>query len=68
MDIAKDFDGHILVIPKMHCRYVTDCPENVACKVWSMVSNFLDNLEQLKEEERNGKNDTAGKAVQGQPA
>ena len=32
------------------------------------TSAFLDNLERLKEEERNGKNDTAGQAVQGQPA
>ena len=31
MDIAKDYDGHILVIPKKHYRYVTDCPDNLAC-------------------------------------
>ena len=32
------------------------------------ASAFLDNLERLKEEDRHGKNDPAGKAVQGQPA
>ena len=37
MDLAKDYDGHILVIPRKHYRFVTDCPEDTACKVWSMV-------------------------------
>ena len=31
------------------------------------ASAFQDNLERLKEEDRHGKNDPAGKAVQGQP-
>ncbi len=25
MDIAKDVDGHILVIPKRHCQSILDC-------------------------------------------
>lgn len=25
MDIAKDVDGHVLVIPKKHCRNILDC-------------------------------------------
>lgn len=25
LDIAKDFDGHILVIPKKHCKNILDC-------------------------------------------
>lgn len=30
MDVAKDVDGHILVIPKKHCGNVTDCdPETL---------------------------------------
>ena len=44
MDIAKDYDGHILVIPKKHYRYVTDCPEDVACQVWSMVRKVSQHL------------------------
>ena len=44
MDISKDYDGHILVIPKKHYRYVTDCPENVACQVWSMVRKVSQHL------------------------
>ena len=32
------------------------------------ASAFLDNLERLKEEDQHGKNDPAGKAVQGQSA
>ena len=44
MDISNDYDGHILVIPKRHYRYVTDCPENVACKVWFMVQKVSKHL------------------------
>ena len=44
MDISKDYDGHILVIPKKHYRYVTDCPDNLACKVWSMVQKVSKHL------------------------
>ena len=25
MDIAKDVDGHVLVIPKKHCKNILDC-------------------------------------------
>lgn len=37
MDLAGDYDGHILVIPRKHFRYVSDCPDDVACKFWTMV-------------------------------
>lgn len=31
MDIAKDVDGHILVIPKKHCKNILDCdPETLS--------------------------------------
>ena len=43
-NLTKDYDGHILVIPKKHYRYVTDCPENVACQVWSMVRKVSKHL------------------------
>jgi len=30
MDIAKDVDGHVLVIPKKHCKGILDCdPETL---------------------------------------
>ncbi len=30
MDIAKDVDGHVLVIPKKHCKNILDCdPETL---------------------------------------
>ena len=44
MDLAGDYDGHILVIPKEHYRYVTDCPEDVARDVWSMVRKVSKHL------------------------
>jgi histidine triad (HIT) family protein len=31
MDIAKDVDGHILVIPRKHCKSILDCdPETLS--------------------------------------
>jgi len=27
MDIARDVDGHILVIPRKHCKSILDCDE-----------------------------------------
>ena len=44
MDLAKDYDGHILVIPKKHYRYLTDCPEEVVCRVSSMVRRVSKHL------------------------
>ena len=44
LDLAKDYDGHILVIPKKHYRYMTDCPEEAACKVCSMVRKVSKHL------------------------
>ena len=28
LDIADDYEGHTLVIPKQHCINVLDCPED----------------------------------------
>ena len=33
MDIAKDVDGHILVIPKRHFKNVLDCDDETLCSV-----------------------------------
>ena len=44
MDIAKDVDGHILVIPKKHCKNIPDCgPEmlSAAMQTVKTVSNHL---------------------------
>lgn len=44
MDIAKDVDGHILVIPKKHCKNILDCdPETLSAVMQTVkaVSNHL---------------------------
>lgn len=37
MDIAKDVDGHILVIPKKHCKCVLDCD----CDTWNRTMHTV---------------------------
>ena len=37
MDLAKDYDGHILVIPKEHFENIMECPEDVMKEVMSVV-------------------------------
>ena len=44
MDIAGDVDGHILVIPKKHCKNILDCdPETLSAVMQTVktVSNHL---------------------------
>ena len=44
MDIAKDVDGHILVIPKSHCKNIFDCDLETLSAVMQTVktvSNYL---------------------------
>ncbi len=44
MDIAKDVDGHILVIPKSHCKNILDCDLETLSAVMQTVktvSNYL---------------------------
>ncbi len=47
LDIAKDCDGHTLVIPKKHCENVLDCNEkelqSVALAVQKVSSHYVDN-------------------------
>ena len=37
MDIAKDVDGHILVIPRKHCRNILDCDQETLFDVMRTV-------------------------------
>lgn len=44
MDIAKDVDGHVLVIPKKHCKNILDCDcdtLNAIINTVKLVSNHL---------------------------
>lgn len=40
LDIAKDIDGHTLVVPKHHACNVLDCPDDVLAKVMSVVKKI----------------------------
>ena len=37
MDIAKDVDGHLLVIPKKHCQSILDCDPDTLRSVMETV-------------------------------
>ena len=37
MDLARDYDGHMLVIPKKHCESVLDCDAETARRVMDTV-------------------------------
>ena len=37
MDIAKDVDGHVLVIPKKHCKNILDCDHETLNAVMDTV-------------------------------
>jgi histidine triad (HIT) family protein len=37
MDIAKDVDGHILVIPRKHCKNILDCDTETLAAVMQTV-------------------------------
>ncbi len=44
MDIAKDVDGHILVIPKAHCKNILDCDPETLSAVMQTVKIVADHL------------------------
>ena len=44
MDIAGDVDGHILVIPKKHCKNILDCDAETLSAVANTVKMVSDNL------------------------
>ena len=37
MDVAKDVDGHMLVIPKKHCKNILDCDPDTLSAVMNTV-------------------------------
>ena len=44
MDIAKDVDGHILVIPKKHCKNILDCDPETLSVLMQTVKTVSDHL------------------------
>ena len=44
MDIAKDVDGHILVIPKKHCKNILDCNFETLTGIMNMVKVVSNHL------------------------
>ena len=44
MDIAKDVDGHILVIPKKHCKNILDCDAETLSAVIQTVKTVSNHL------------------------
>ena len=44
MDIAGDVDGHILVIPKKHCKNILDCDAETLSAVANTVKMVSDHL------------------------
>ena len=44
MDIAKDVDGHILVIPKKHCKNILDCDSETLSAVMNTVKRVSNHL------------------------
>ena len=44
MDIAKDVDGHMLVIPKKHCKNILDCDRETLNAVMDTVQKVSRHL------------------------
>ena len=67
MDIAKDVDGHILVIPKKHCKNILDCDYdtlNATINTVKLVSNHLvDNCGYDGVDILNANDESAGQTV-----
>ena len=40
LDIADDYEAHTLVVPKMHCMNVLDCPADVMAHVMDTVQKI----------------------------
>ena len=46
LDIAKDVDGHILVVPKKHVKNILDCDNDTLSKVIATVKKVSNHLVQ----------------------
>ena len=46
MDIAADVDGHICVIPKVHCESILDCEGETLSKLMNTVKKISEHLTQ----------------------
>ena len=44
MDVAKDVDGHILVVPKEHRKNILDCDEETLCDLMRTVKKISNHL------------------------
>ena len=44
MDIAKDVDGHILVIPRKHCKNILDCDPETLSAVMQAAKTVSEHL------------------------
>ena len=44
MDIAKDVDGHLLVVPKTHCKNILDCNDESLINVMRTVKRISNHL------------------------
>ena len=44
MDIAKDVDGHIVVIPKKHVKNILDCDEETLARLMDAVKKVSNHL------------------------
>lgn len=44
MDTAKDVDGHILAVPKKHCRNILDCDEEALSELMRTVKKVSGHL------------------------
>ena len=44
MDIAKDVDGHMVVIPKKHVKCILDCDEEILAHLMAAVKKISNHL------------------------
>jgi len=44
LDVAKDVDGHIIVVPKKHFKNILDCDEETLCNLMKTVKKVSNHL------------------------